>query len=41
MFVHFTICNAKDMSPKNYRMYSQKERFSVIMGFQSANEKSL
>ena len=33
MCVHFTICNRK-----NYKICCRKQLFSIIMGFQNANE---
>ena len=37
----FTSYNTKHNPPKNYEIYRQKQRFSIAMVFQNANENEL
>ena len=37
MFVHFTIYNTEHNPSKNFIVYHQKCCFSIVMGFENAN----
>ena len=38
MFVHLADYNAKYNPPENYRIHRRKQHFSILIGFQNANE---